>query len=187
MRGSRYDGDSKNPNMAMLPLTGTDSGAILDSKLPPATQDRDITGDFSRLSTVIKNHAHSYYGTSGTQLQKGDTISGRNAHQLLGSDALIDARTLSSLLANSRSRLAAVRYIIAWTIIRNIELSGPPETTLLPPELAECMQAMSSSSSDPDSELPSNSINDYADTTRPHVATQQMATDLRHSHAFDVR
>ena len=64
---------------------------------------------------------------------------------LLGPGAPIDAHTLVARLSDARTRVAAVRFILGRVVVDGISPTSSPESTLLPPEIAECYQMMSSS------------------------------------------
>jgi len=61
---------------------------------------------------------------------------------ILRPESPIGLKKLSDLLQNDRTRAASLRHVIAWSILQNIKSSGAPETTLLPPEISECMSSM---------------------------------------------
>ena len=55
----------------------------------------------------------------------------------------MNLKKVSALLQHGQTRAATLRHIIAWSILQNVRSSGAPETTLLPPEISECMSSMS--------------------------------------------
>ena len=139
----RSSGGPSYPETTLAPVAKSNTMSAVEAALAPPMQDRDISGDMSKLGIAIKNHAHSYYsGTIGPQALT--TGSERAISSLLGSDAPMSSTDLAALLSNPKSTTTAVRFLIGWSILRRVELSCPPETSLLPPELAECLEGMKS-------------------------------------------
>lgn len=66
----------------------------------------------------------------------------RQIDDLLGSQSPVEAQRLAEMLLDNQSQADGLRYLFAWVILENVKGSGPPETTLLPPEISECMSAM---------------------------------------------
>lgn len=143
MRHRQYSGSGKSPETVLMPLARSGSELLFHSKLPPPLPERELASSMSSFGTMIKNHANSYF--SGSEAENGfhpQDASLQLLAQLLGNTSPYGPKTVNSLLANARSRAAAVRFILAWAILPNIEPTSPPENTLLPPELAQCLQAM---------------------------------------------
>jgi hypothetical protein len=118
--------------------SGSPLAAGLDGGLPLPLEDKAISGEISKIGNLIKNHVQSYYhaGRVSPVLIDYDDL------QALGSDMPVSAGTLSTLLGNSSTREIALRYCIAWIVVSRMQLGGPPQTTFLPPEVAQCFQAM---------------------------------------------
>jgi hypothetical protein len=118
--------------------SGSPIAAGLEGGLPLPLEDKAISGEISKIGNLIKNHVQSYYhaGHVSPVLIDYDDL------QALGSDMPVSAGTLSTLLENSSTREIALRYCIAWIVISRIQLGSPPQTTFLPPEVAQCFEAM---------------------------------------------
>ncbi|KAJ9628851.1 hypothetical protein H2203_002754 [Taxawa tesnikishii (nom. ined.)] len=52
---------------------------------------------------------------------------------------------INKLLIDTTTRIATVRFCIAWTIFAGLGIDSDAESTFLPPELVQCAQALSSS------------------------------------------
>lgn len=90
----------------------------IEASLPLPVQDSEIVGHLLRVGTSITNHAHSFF-TSSVAIDPQEL----NQHylvQLLGHQAPIDAGELAQLLADPKSRTAAVRFGLAWCILQHI-------------------------------------------------------------------
>ena len=110
--------------------------AIAETSLPQPLEDAAIGGEMSRLQTLIKNYAQSYYHTTPVTTKSPDLSA-------LGPHLSIPAATLAAMLVNPRTRVAAIRYCIAWTIFSRVGLDGDVNTSLLPPEVVGCTRPMS--------------------------------------------
>jgi hypothetical protein len=124
----------------MLTLAIRRTPHIPSLALPPPMQDIEIEAEFSRLGTAIENHAQTFY--AATALSIGRKTDAAQLARLLGPGAPYPDNEVAFLLANPHSRVAAARMLIAWTILSNIRHGSPAESTLLPPEVAGCMRAM---------------------------------------------
>jgi hypothetical protein len=123
-----------------IPLTGQRHVATpLGGGLPQPLEDKAISGDVSKISNAIKNHVQSYYHTS--QVNPG--LIDYDDLQALGSNLPISVGTLTTLLGNTATREIALRFIIAWVVVSKIQPSKDPSKTLLPSEVADCYQAIS--------------------------------------------
>ncbi|CAN9194361.1 unnamed protein product [Alternaria alternata] len=123
-----------------IPLTGQRHAATpLGGGLPQPLEDKAISGDVSKISNAIKNHVQSYYHTS--QVNPG--LIDYDDLQALGSNLPISVGTLTTLLGNTATREIALRFIIAWVVVSKIQPSKEPSKTLLPSEVADCYQAIS--------------------------------------------
>lgn len=120
--------------LSSIPLTG------LSSALPQPEDDRTIIANVSKLDTVIKNHAQSFYALSATIQFSGDALS--KLEKLLYNCTDINAQNLYNMLLDLDTRVGAVRFLLAWSIIYNVGYNSQVDHTLLPPALAECLSAM---------------------------------------------
>ena len=110
--------------------------ALAESSLPLPLEDAAIGGEISRLQTLIKNYAQSYYHTSPVTTKTPDLSA-------LGPNLSIPAATLAAMLANPRTRIVAIRYCLAWIVFSRLGLDSDANTSLLPPEVASCARPMS--------------------------------------------
>jgi hypothetical protein len=111
-----------------------------ESGLSQPLEDKAITGEISKISNLIKNHVQSYYHTKSVSPGMIDY----DDLQALGSNLPVSIGTLSTLLGNAATREIALRFCIAWIVTSRIGLYDSPNTTFLPLELSECLQAISS-------------------------------------------
>lgn len=122
-----------------IPLTGEPSSAYTSGGgLPQPLEDKAISSDVSKISNAIKNHVQSYYHTSHVSpgLIDYDDL------QALGSSLPISVGTLTTLMGNAATREIALRFIIAWVVVSKIQPSKDPSKSLLPSEVAQCYQAI---------------------------------------------
>ena len=142
----KENGDSKcgtHSDTPTSPLTNSSTMLAIEAALSPPTQDRDISSDMSKLDTAIKNHAQSYYSnTQPTQVSRMTLEERLSA--LMGPNAPWTPTAIAGMLGDPRSTVVAIRFILGWCILQSLDLSSPPEKSLLPPELAECVEAMKS-------------------------------------------
>jgi hypothetical protein len=117
----------------------------LSGVLPMPIEDKAITGEISIISNSIKNHVQSYYqmGRVSPRLIDMDDI------HAIGSNQLISAGTLSTLLGNSATREIALRFCIAWVVCSRMQPSDEPGAKLLPVEISECYQKITKKHSSP--------------------------------------
>jgi hypothetical protein len=78
----------------------------------------------------------------GNRLLTTETTSTQVLDEVLGPESPMSVKKVSALLQHDQTRAASIRHIIAWSILQNVRSSGAPETTLLPPEISECMSSM---------------------------------------------
>ncbi|KAF2718547.1 hypothetical protein K431DRAFT_287568 [Polychaeton citri CBS 116435] len=139
-----HDHESKGVGISAIPLNTSSLGSDIDAAIPPPMPEREVEGEVSKLGTLIKNHAQSYYA-GGAPIMQPVLDAGLAAKQmtmLLGPNAPVAAAGLVSLLSDPLSRVAATRFILAWAILRNVQFDAHAETTLLPPDLAESIHHM---------------------------------------------
>jgi hypothetical protein len=123
-----------------IPLAGAGHTATgLGGGLPQPLEDKAITGDISKISNAIKNHVQSYYHTS--RISPG-LIDYDDLHAL-GPNLPISVGTLTTLMGNAATREIALRFIIAWVVVSRLQPSKDPAKSLLPSEVAQCYQTIS--------------------------------------------
>lgn len=114
---------------------GSSAFALAERDLPLPLEDAAIGGELSRLQTLIKNYAQSYYHTSPVAFQNTDLSE-------LGSNLPIPASRLAGMLADPRTRIAAIRFCLMWIITSRISLDSEPTKTLLPLEVTSLLSLM---------------------------------------------
>ncbi|KAL9107381.1 MAG: hypothetical protein Q9227_007746 [Pyrenula ochraceoflavens] len=108
--------------------------------LPLPVPEREIGDNFSKLGSAVKNHAKSYYnGSSDTEASNRNSSSSQDLERLLGPRCPISKSRLENLLSNPNCRLSAIRFLIAWAIVCNIQPGKQVLVSLLPPELAQVL------------------------------------------------
>jgi hypothetical protein len=123
-----------------VPLPGVGhTAAGLGGGFPQPLEDKAITGDISKISNAIKNHVQSYYHT--THISSG-LIDYDDLHAL-GPNLPISVGALTTLMGNAATREIALRFIIAWVVASRLQPSKDPAKSLLPSEVAQCYQIIS--------------------------------------------
>lgn len=123
----------------MLPLAAR-NGDRSDFRLPPPESNSALAQMFSRLETLIKNYAHSYF-SGGSAGGAQPAIKHGHVDSVLGAGAQLNAKQLSEALGGSQ-RISAIRYLLGWAIVSNIDAQSSSDQTLLPPEFVECLHSM---------------------------------------------
>jgi hypothetical protein len=114
------------------------SGA--NTVLPQPLEDQAIAGEVSKIGSLIKNHVQSYYHNKPVTpgLMDHDDLAA------LGRSLPISAGTLNTLLDNTGTREIALRFCIAWAIVKRLQNYGNPSESFLPPEMCAPMREISS-------------------------------------------
>lgn len=128
------------------------AAAVVERTLPQPADDQAISGEISRLRTLIKNHAQSYYHSSPARASATGVDQAALGAIAMGNMPIITS-TLTSLLSNPSTRMSAIRFCIAWTAISRIDLGCEPVASFLPPEIATCLVSMTGMRDDPQSRL----------------------------------
>ena len=118
--------------------------ALLAKPLP----EDELVALYARLRGMISDHANGYIGDQNRSVRRPDPSFIQRLEALIGPQSVIPALRLATMLLDRRTQTSALRFLFAWTILENIRSSGAPETTLLPPEISECMSSMAGLSSD---------------------------------------
>lgn len=116
------------------------ASAIVERALPQPPDDHTVGGEMSKLRTLIKNHVQSYYHNG--LLKSTSTDIDRAVTEVAAENMPISASTLTSLFANPRTRMPALRFYLAWTVIQRLEPTCDLGRTFLPPEVAGCLKSM---------------------------------------------
>ena len=127
---------SKQPNAITRPI-GTDSSpsafTLAERELPLPLEDAAVGGEASKLQTLVKNYVQSYYHTSPVTIRNIDLTE-------LGANLPIPAPTLATILADSGTRISAIRFCLMWVISSRISLDSDISQSLLPPEVSNLLR-----------------------------------------------
>jgi hypothetical protein len=119
--------------------------ALLARPLP----EDELLALYTRLRGIISDHANGYISDQNRSfVRRPDPSFIQRLEVLVGPQSVIPALRLATMLLDRRTQAGALRFLFAWTILENIRSSGAPETTLLPPEISECMSSMAGLSND---------------------------------------
>ena len=138
-RRRTYSLQQKPTTAAHTDDTGPKHGvfAAAEQSLPQPLEDAAIGGEMSKLQTLIKNYVQSYYHT--LPVKKGE---GSPDLSVLGQKLSISVVSLESMLQSPKTRIAAIRYCIAWAIFSRIGLGGVVNASLLPAEVLDCLRSV---------------------------------------------
>lgn len=135
--------DKRSSPMILKPIERASAYTALDIFLANPTPDDDIIAMLTHLNTSIAEHVQKYMdGDNRSHLLAADISLNQKLDEILGSDFPVKAQKLAALLRDRRTRAIGFRHILAWSILVNVKSVGAPETTLLPPEISECMSSM---------------------------------------------
>ena len=118
--------------------------ALLARPLP----EDELLALYSRLRGLISDHANGYISDQNRSVRRPDPSFIQRLEVLIGPQSVVPALRLATMLLDRRTQAGALRFLFAWTILENIRSSGAPETTLLPPEISECMSSMAGLNND---------------------------------------
>ncbi|PZD27223.1 hypothetical protein A1F96_06919 [Pyrenophora tritici-repentis] len=127
-----------------IPLAGREHADAPTNALPQPLEDKAISGEISKISNAIKNHVQSYYHIN----RISPNLIDHNDLHTLGSDLPISVGTLATLISNATTREVALRFIIAWVIVSKLQSAKDPAKSLLPTEIAPCLQMIDSGNRD---------------------------------------
>ncbi|KXT13839.1 hypothetical protein AC579_6889 [Pseudocercospora musae] len=118
------------------------SSSSSDDSLGNAT-DTETKEIFHRLNVAIRSHAGLYYTTS-SEIDPSQSCDANfsTLESILGTSAPVDAVAMDTLLQAPKTRIDAIRLLIAWAVFKYIQPDAEIERTLLPPEMVKCVQAM---------------------------------------------
>ncbi|KAH6638769.1 hypothetical protein C7974DRAFT_329428 [Boeremia exigua] len=126
----------KGPLTHTKSITGSLAIVDVDGALPQPLEDQAISGEITKISSLIKNHVQSYYHNKVVNLGLIDL----DDITALGKVLPFPARKLSALLDDPATREVALRFCIAWAIISRIQSHGTSADSLLPPEVCTPMR-----------------------------------------------
>lgn len=140
----------KRPSSAVLnhierPAPSSSLDALLARPLP----EEELVTMLTRLRGLISDCADDCVRNQHMSLvRRPDPAFIKRLDNMLGPQSVMTAQKLATMSLDHRDQANALRYLFAWTILSNIRSTGAPETTLLPPEISECMSSMAGLSSD---------------------------------------
>lgn len=118
----------------------TDIACAVEASLPSPVPDSQILAAFLRLWEGISNHARDYF-TAGPVAEPRN-VDELYLDKLLRRGALIKTLGMKRLLLDRRTRLSAVQFLLAWSILQHVQ-GGDTWKSLLPPEVAESQESIS--------------------------------------------
>lgn len=130
-------GEGKPTSLPQITAIGTWESQA-EKLLPQPVADDSISTEMSKLKSMINNHVVSYYRTSEIDLDSID----ETALAGIVEDPQISVSQLRSAIVDPQTRTPALRYLIASAIFSRIGLKSHPSTSLLPPEVASCLESM---------------------------------------------
>ena len=141
--------DRKSPPITMEHFERPPAYMRVETLLVSLSSDDELIAMFTQLNSSIADYAQRCMSPNGRpSLSAVESLSGRVLDEILGPESPIGVKKVSALLQHDQTRAAGLRHIIAWSILQNIRSSGAPETTLLPPEISECMSSMTGMQAD---------------------------------------
>ncbi|KAI4210810.1 MAG: hypothetical protein LQ351_006392 [Letrouitia transgressa] len=140
------------PGSGGNPSDASSAAVVVERTLPQPADDQAISSEISRLRTLIKNHAQSYYHSSPARASATGVDQAALGAIAMGNMPIISS-TLTTLLSNPSTRMPAIRFCIAWTAISRIDLGCEPVASFLPPEIASCIVSMTGMRDDPQTHM----------------------------------
>lgn len=120
-----------------------------ETLLARPSSDGELVAMFTQVNSSIADYAQMWISpNTRSQLLATESDSTQVLNEILGPESPISVKEVSALLQYDQTRAASLRYIIAWSILQNVRSAGAPETTLLPPEISECMSSMTGMQAD---------------------------------------
>lgn len=141
--------DKRFSSTLMHQVSKSSPNSTFDTLLARPLPEDELVALYARLRGVISDHANGYISDQNRSFtRRPDPSFVQRLENLVGPQSVIPALRLATVLLERRTQAGALRYLFAWTILENIRSSGAPETTLLPPEISECMSSMAGLSSE---------------------------------------
>lgn len=143
MRVPDSDPDKRSSTTILRHLEKQPASPSFDLLLAQPLPDSELVAMFKKLQELITSHVEkSLAGNTPTDTRNPDPSFNQRLSDLAGPACLLGPHNLAKMLLERQTQSIAAKHFLAKTILSNIESSGPPETTLLPPELSECMTSM---------------------------------------------
>jgi hypothetical protein len=134
--------DKRSPPIVLKRIERPPSYVAIDALLARPTSDQDVVAMFTQINNSIADYVQKYVDRDWVPVSTIDYSLKHRLGELLGQNSPVGAQKLANLLRDRRKRVAGLQHLLAWSILENISSTGAPETTLLPPELSECMSSM---------------------------------------------
>jgi hypothetical protein len=134
--------DKKSPPIVLKRIERPPSYVAIDALLARPTSDQDVVAMFRQINNSIADYVQKYVDRDWVPMSTIDYSLKHRLGELLGQNSPVGAQKLANLLRDWRKRVAGLQHLLAWSMLENISSTGAPETTLLPPELSECMSSM---------------------------------------------
>ncbi|KAI0396974.1 hypothetical protein F5Y17DRAFT_47221 [Xylariaceae sp. FL0594] len=136
-RGGKYKAP---PNYAVYsdrekeaPISpGTHDALPVDQALLDAQSDTALASELRSLNQLIKEHAETHYRTDHVQMESSSLRQPLDDLGIERGNAPVIAR-LASLALEPRTRLKAIRYVIAKTVFESTVIGGSACVSMLPP------------------------------------------------------
>jgi hypothetical protein len=140
--------DKRFSSTVMRHVSKSSPNPTFETLLAKPLPEDELVALYARLRGLISDHANGYLSDQNRSLRRPDPSFIQRLEALVGPQSIIPALRLATMLLDRRTQTAGLRYLFAWTILENVRSSGAPETTLLPPEISECMSSMAGLSND---------------------------------------
>jgi hypothetical protein len=179
--------DRKSPPIVMENIERPPPYMRFETLLARPSSDEELVAMFTQLNTSIADYAQRCTST-GSQSLATEIDWARALDEVLGPEPPMSVKKMSALLQHSQTRGATLRHIIAWSILQNVRSLGAPETTLLPPEISECMSSMAGMQGDAKGKAAQcHVVNHRLTCRRSHALTREMATDSPSADGANIR
>ena len=141
--------DKRFSSTVMRHVSKSSPSPIFEALLAKPLPEDELVALYARLRGLISDHANGYLSDQNRAfVRRPDPSFIQRLEALVGPQSIIPALRLATMLLDRRTQTGGLHYLFAWTILENVKSSGAPETTLLPPEISECMSSMAGLSND---------------------------------------
>jgi hypothetical protein len=113
--------------------------SIVENHLPDEAADSLIISEFSKIDDKINNHVQSFF--KGVTSGNYDSLA-NVALREVGNKIPLTGTQIIKVLANVNNQTVVLRFLIAWIIVSRMALESSPESSLLPPGIAQAIQSM---------------------------------------------
>jgi hypothetical protein len=141
--------DKRFSSTVMHHVGKSSQNPTFDALLARSLPEDELIALYARIKGLISDHANGYIDDQNRSfVRRPDPSFIQRLEVLTGPQSAIPALRLATMLLDRRTQAGGLHFLFAWTILENIRSSGAPETTLLPPEISECMSSMAGLSND---------------------------------------